>query len=112
MKVFDYSGEDFSEVMRFEGWKIGLLKYGPRFKEYTTLERHLETDEAFVLLDGTATLYEEGVLPCNMERCKVYCIEKGAWHHITVSPDACVLVVENSNTTKENTERKCLYADK
>ena len=43
-----------------------------------------------------------------MEKCKVYNVKKGLWHHIVVSEDATVLVVENSNTTKENTERKYL----
>lgn len=112
MKVFCYNGDEFSEIMRFEGWKLGILRYGPRFKEFNALERHLLTDEAFVLLDGAATLYEDGIEPCIMEKCKVYCIEKGMWHHITLSPDACVLVIENSNTTKENTERKYLYYNK
>ncbi len=107
MEVFDFSGSDFKAVMEFEGWKIGLLKYGDRFSSYKTEERHLETDEAFVLLEGRAALYEEGQ-KYDMEKCKVYNVKKGLWHHIVVSEDATVLVVENSSTSKENTERKCV----
>lgn len=110
MKIYDYNGTDFKAVMEFEGWKIGLLRYSERFSEFKMLERHLETDEAFVLLDGKAVLYENET-PTKMEKCKVYNIEKGVWHHITVSENATVLVVENSNTSKENTERKSVNAD-
>lgn len=107
MEIFDFCGDDFKAVMQFEGWKIGLLRYSERFSCHKVEERHLQTDEVFILLEGQATLYEENrCYP--MEKCKVYNIKKGLWHHIVVSEDATVLVVENSNTTKENTERKYL----
>ena len=40
-----------------------------------------------------------------METCKVYTIGRGVWHHITVSEDATVMVVENADTSLQNTER-------
>lgn len=104
MQIYDYTGENFTVVKSFEGWKIGMLRYGDRFTEYKTKERHLLTDECFILLEGEATLYENDK-PYKMEKCKVYNVEKGVWHNIVVSPDATVLVVENSNTAPENTER-------
>ncbi len=107
MEIFDFCGEDFKAVLEFEGWKIGLLRYSDRFSDFKIMERHLQTDEAFVLLEGEATLYEEENT-YKMEKCKVYNVKKGLWHHIVVSEDATVLVVENSNTTKDNTERKYL----
>ena len=33
---------------------------------------------------------------------------KGTWHHIVVSEDVAVLVVENSDISKDNTEKKFL----
>lgn len=105
MEIYDFDGEDFKAVMQFEGWKIGLLRHSDRFSKIEIMERHNETDEAFVLLEGDATLYveEDSV---KMEKCKVYNVKKGEWHHITVSCDATVLVVENSNTSRENTDKK------
>ena len=41
-----------------------------------------------------------------MEMCTIYNVRKAAWHHIVVSEDATVLVVENSNTSRDNTEKK------
>jgi hypothetical protein len=107
MEIFEFYGEDFKAVLQFEGWKIGILRYSDRFSDFKVMERHLETDEAFVLLEGEATLFEEENT-YKMEKYKVYNVKKGLWHHIVVSKDATVLVVENSNTTKENTERKYL----
>ena len=105
MEIFSYDGENFKVAMVFEGWKIGILRYGDRFSTYNCHERHFETDEAFILLEGQATLYEED--SCyEMEKNKVYNVKKGLWHHIVVKPDTTVLVVENSNTTPENSERR------
>lgn len=105
MEIYEYDGKDFCAVMQYEGWKIGMLRYGDRFSAYNCVERHLATDEAFVLLAGSATLHEEDQ-SFEMEKCKVYNVKRGLWHHIVVSRDATVLVIENSDTSKENTERK------
>lgn len=105
MGIFDYEGSDFKAVMQSGSWTIGLLKYSERFSEYKVMERHNKTDEVFVLLEGTATLYVENDSVV-MEKSKVYNVEKGEWHHIVVSPDATVLIVENSDTSAENTDKK------
>ncbi len=105
MEALIHKGEGFQVLKEFEGWKIGYLRYSDRFSKFDQLERHLETDEVFVLLEGEATLYTEDE-KCFMEKNVLYNIPKGVWHHIVVSEDATVMVVENSNTTKENTEKK------
>lgn len=102
-----YVGNDFKVVQQFEGWKIGFLRISERFSKFDRLERHLLTDEAFILLDGKATLYTD-TEKVEMEKCIVYNIPKAEWHHITVSEDATVMVVENSSTCDDNTEIKFL----
>lgn len=104
---FNFDGEDFKVMMQFENWKIGFLRYSERFSKFNQLERHTETDEAFVLLDGSAMLYTE-TEKIQMQKCTLYNISKGEWHHITVSDNATVMVVENSNTSKDNTEKRLL----
>ena len=104
MEAIIHKGDGFRVLKEYEGWKIGYLRYNDRFSKFEEMERHLETDEVFVLLEGTATLYTEEET-CQMEKSVLYNIPKGVWHHIVVSKDATVLVVENSNTTKENTEK-------
>ena len=104
IEQYSFSGEDFKVLMQYEGWKIGFIRYSERFSAFKQLERHLETDEAFVLLSGDAILFTETEQKV-MKRNTVYNIPKGEWHHITVSEDATVMVVENSNTSKDNTEK-------
>lgn len=111
IEKYTFSGFDFNVMMTFEGWKIGFLRYSERFADFKVLEKHNETDEAFVLLEGSAVLYTD-TTSCQMEKCTLYNIPKGVWHHITVSKDATVMVVENSNTSKENTEGMILNADR
>ena len=105
IEKFRFDGEDFQVAMQFESWKIGLLRYSERFSKFDRLERHLLTDEAFILLNGEAVLYTD-TEQVKMEKCVVYNIPKAVWHHIVVSKDATVMVVENSSTCEENTEIK------
>ena len=103
VEISRFTGNDFQVMTQFEGWKIGLLRISERFSAYKQEERHLLTDEVFVLLEGEAVLYVEDQ-QFNMETGTLYNVKKGAWHHTVVSEDATVMVVENSNTGAENTE--------
>ena len=105
-----YKEDGFRVLKEFEGWKIGFLRYCERFSVLGEMERHLETDEVFVLLEGKAVLYTENE-NCEMKKQVLYNIPKGVWHHIVVSKDATVMVVENRNTTKENTEKRFIERD-
>jgi hypothetical protein len=109
MEKYTYNGEDFKSVISNDNWKIGLLRYSERFSCVSCFERHLKTDEAFILLYGDAVLYiknQDGTVEeTKMEPNTIYNVLKGEWHHIVVSRDATVLVVENSDTSKENTEK-------
>lgn len=104
-----YNQDGFKVLKEFEGWKIGFLRYNERFSLCTEMEQHLETDEVFVLLEGTATLYTEAET-CPMNKSTLYNIPKGVWHHVVVSEDATVLVIENSNTSIANTQKKGVHS--
>lgn len=94
------------KVMAESGeWKVGILRYNERFSRLGEMERHLLTDEVFVLVSGSATLYTDDET-VKMEVGTVYTVPAAVWHHITVSEDASVIVVENRNTSIENTEKK------
>ena len=109
IEILEYKQEGYRPLVDFESWRVAFLRHNERFASLTGLERHLETDEVFVLLEGEATLHvkdESGaLLTYAMAECTVYNVKRGVWHHIVVSEDATVLIVENANTTKENTER-------
>ena len=78
-----FDGTDFQVMTQFEGWKIGLLRHSQRFSACCQMERHLKTDEVFVLLEGSATLYvEDETIP--MDKCTVYNVKMMLAHQVIV----------------------------
>ena len=104
------NGNGFDTLHTFEGWKVAFITYGEQYGEMKLLKRHTQTDETFVLVKGEATLYtadgDEPLQTTVLEKEKLYVVQKNTWHHLTVSKDALLIVVENSDTSKENTESK------
>ena len=107
LEILDYTGEGYSTVMRYQRWRVAFLNYAARFDRelIKQVERHLLTDEVFVLLEGEATLIiGESETEYPMERHKLYNVKAGVWHAVAVSRDAKILIVENEDTSPANTE--------
>ena len=107
IEIFEYNGEGYNRTMNFESWRVAIANFGDHFDEekYNYLERHLLTDEVFVLLLGNATLViGSDFSKVEMENGKIYNVKKGEYHALLMSKDAKVLIVENHNTAHENTE--------
>ena len=71
IEIYSHSFEGFLSVLESDEWKIGLLGYNERFSALGEMERHLLTDEAFVLLDGSAVLHTDDQR-LELELFKVY----------------------------------------
>ena len=109
MDVYEYAGEDYARLFAYGNWRVSLLKSGPIFRKATYQERHLETDETFVLLEGEATMVlGDERRRVALERGKVYNVRKGVWHQIETSADGKLLVVENDDTSRANSEYRPL----
>ena len=107
LEILEYAGEGYKRVVDTGKWTLAALNYAERFDErnFVTLERHNLTDETFVLLAGEATLLVgEKEQKVQMEALKYYNIPAGGWHHIFVKPGTRVLVAEDSDTSKANTD--------
>ncbi len=108
IEIIKAEKEGYETVLRFESWRIGLIKPAERFTNITYLERHLLTDEAFVLLQGGATLIHmddaENVETFEMRTGVVYNVPQANWHAVKIDDDSLVMVVENAETSRENTE--------
>ena len=107
MKIFQEQKVGYDILHKYAGWRVAFITYSDRFDkcEKNLLERHLFTDEVFILLNGKADLYagEKGERTA-MKKGKAYLIEKGEWHSVTLSKNAKVVVIENVETGKENSE--------
>lgn len=107
VEIYDYNGEGYKAVMRYGAWRVAYLNHADRFKEenLVRIERHNETDEVFVLLEGEATLViGEALEKMPMEPYRIYNVTKGTWHHILTKEKTRVLIVENEDTSLENSD--------
>lgn len=95
-------------------YTILLLNYLPRLSAHTItdMQRHLETDESFILLQGKAVLFaaageeKPGELQSYiLEPGVIYTVPKNIWHTQAMTEDAKILLVENSGTVAENSPR-------
>ncbi len=113
IEVREYRGEGYRPLIDFGEWRVAVLRYLDALQpdRIDSVERHLETDEVFVLLTGRGVLIAAGdaaqageVTSLVMETEKVYNVKRCVWHTILLSREACVLLVENRNTDEKNSE--------
>jgi len=112
LEVFEYTGDGYKPLIDFNCWRVALLRYCDDMHpaEMVHLERHLETDEVFVLLEGEALLFLTGVDGSGelrverMQPLKLYNVKRSAWHNAVLSQNATILLVENKDTSQANSE--------
>lgn len=107
IEVSEHRGEGYLPLVRFGSWRVAIVNYGEPFDRavYRYYERHLLTDEVFVLLEGEAELVAgRGAESVPLETGKLYNVRQGVWHALLLSRDAKVLIVEERETSRENTE--------
>jgi hypothetical protein len=96
----------------FESWRVAILNYIDELEpnKITNFQKHDSTDEIFVLLEGGCVLYFgdcingeiTNIEAVNMVKNKIYNVKKGVYHTHTLTVDAKVLIVENEDTSDEN----------
>lgn len=107
LKIVNYDNKGYFAPYSFGNWKIAFLNYADKFSrsEMSYLERHKETDEVFVLLAGAATLLlGENMTEVELQEKKAYVVERDVWHNILLTEDAKILIVENADTGRHNSE--------
>ena len=111
LEVRDYAGQGYMPLIDYGAWRVAVLRYHVELlpENITHMQRHDETDEVFVLLAGRCILFiGEGetrpgkISPVDMQPLKMYNVKKSCWHTHTLTQDATVLIVENLDTTVEN----------
>jgi hypothetical protein len=89
-------------------WMVAIYN-GCRFPGY--LERHNTSDEAFILMAGRAIIIVGDTGPdastaksLELALYQAINIKRSVWHGILTSRDARVLIVENRDVTRENSD--------
>ena len=115
LEISDYTGIGYMPLVDFAGWRVAMLRYIDELlpDQIDYVSRHLETDEVFVLLSGQCILFlgegtdtaVETIQAEDLQPLKLYNVKRGVWHTHTLSEDATVLVIENCDTTDDNSPR-------
>lgn len=111
--TYEYTGKGYNPYLIDNNWQVAQLNYVDEqdFISLKKIDRHLNTDEAFVLISGTAVLIAADLNEnkidyefINMKYGILYNIPKGVWHNIALSKDAKLLIIENSYTHENDFE--------
>ncbi len=120
LQIHQYHGQGYHPLVDYSGWRVAVLRHIEELlpQKIDKLQKHSETDEVFVLLQGRCILFfGEGedqihtIHAEDMEPLKLYNVKRNAWHSHTLSEDAAVLIIENRDTNLENSPEIVLTPD-
>ena len=107
IETFDFDGEGYMPLVEYSGWRVAIANFCDRLlaENICKMERHLETDEVFILLNGHAVIYVGEEMDGHVMKIgKVYNVKRGEWHCISMEESTKVAIIENSGTGEKNTE--------
>lgn len=107
IETYSHGSEGYNPFLIRDGWQVAQLNYMPEQAAggIVKMDKHLQTDEAFILLKGKAILIAAtetaagfsftGML---MQPGITYNIPVNTWHNIAMNESAQVIIVEKNNT--------------
>lgn len=114
LEVSEYTGPGYRPLVDYGAWRVAILRFEDELlpENIHNMQRHNETDEVFVLLQGRCILFLgngdttiTGLYAEDLKPLKLYNVRRAAWHNHTLSRDAVLLIVENLDTTYDNSPR-------
>lgn len=109
LEIRKHCTSGYKPLVDYQNWRVAVLNFDKDLLPHaiTRLQRHNETDEVFVLLQGRCILFlgegTETVTALHGQEMLpqiIYNVKKGVWHSHTLSEDA--KIVENRDTTYDN----------
>jgi hypothetical protein len=120
LEIHGCEGTGYQPLIDYDKWRVAILRYCDELlpERIFAMQRHNETDEVFVLLEGRCILFlGEGnntitsITGIDLEPRKIYNVKRGAWHSHTLNNEAYVLIVEKRDTTIQNSSKMILNDD-
>lgn len=113
LEIGEWFEAGYKPVLDFHGWRVAVLRHSEAQDpaNFKRVERHRETNEVFILtagqadlivLDGDATPGKPFVFP--MELNVAYNIQQGVWHHVVQSEDGHIILIERTDTSRQNSD--------
>jgi len=117
IEEYRYGGAGYKPCLITKNWQAALLNYTGEqgYKRMDNMEKHTETDEVFVLLEGHAILIaadkEDDKITFEakaLQKGIIYNIPQGVWHNIAMGEDARILIFEDAGTHLNDCTHSCL----
>ncbi len=118
-EIFEFDGIGYKKLFHHQDWRIAILNYIDELEidKISYIEAHENTDEVFVLLNGSCTLFfpsvENNLITSfealKLEPFKVYKVNSGIFHTHLLSKDAKLLIIEEEDTSEDNSPK--IYLD-
>ncbi len=114
LQIFTYDEPGYRPQIDYGSWRVALLNACTMYlpDHITYFDRHLETDEVFILLSGSSgiLLGGQGEKPENVSCTwlspgNIYNVPSNTWHTLFMMPGSKLAVVENCNTSAINSPR-------
>jgi ureidoglycolate hydrolase len=111
IEISSYEGEGYQPVIDYQSWRVAILNYCEELEvpNLKTMQKHMESDEVFVLLRGNCILFSGGsgedinsMDAVLMKPFQLYNVKRGVWHTHTLDKEGMVLIVENQDTGDAN----------
>ncbi len=110
IEVHAWEADSYQPLVFADGWQVAILNWEDQFARASVheMERHLHTDEVFVLLRGRAALFTRrdggDLTVTELEPGKVYNVPAGVWHNLLATRDVSFVIVEDRDTHLHDTE--------
>ncbi len=117
LERYEWDGVGYQPLLFSDGWQVALLNWEPLFahQNLTEIERHNQTDEVFVLLQGQAVLFtrtdDRSLQVVELTRGQICNVPRAVWHNVIATQDVKFLIVENRDTHLHDTEIRPISAD-
>lgn len=119
LEIYSRDGAGFFPLVLAENWQVAFLNFSADqlAESIKKIDRHLQTDEVFVLLDGQAILIVAEEMASGLSFIcqpmlpqKIYNVSRNVWHNIVLGEKGKVLIVENRDTHLGDFEYRQLIA--
>ena len=112
-QIIGWEQEGYAPLIFSQGWQVAVLNWEPGADPEAVyrVERHVRTDEVFVLWQGSAALVladEDGLTVVDAVPGRIYNVTQGAWHTVIGTRESSWIIVENKDTHLGDTEYRLL----
>ena len=116
LEILNYTEEGYQPLVFSADWQVAQLNWEPIFdlEHAGEIERHVHSDEVFVLWKGKAVLFistPAGLQIEEMQPGVIYNVRKGVWHNLLSTRQAAWIIIENRDTHLHDTEIRQMTAE-